>query len=154
MGSTTNGNVLYEDNFLVDDINPEGQSSKVFKNIGRLIARGTTYDVSMVVDVNTELFPVKLKDRLAIALATSLDLSGAGGTGEYNQSGKPTLLDKFDYGMHGKIFQVDAVDEHKMAVYVSYGGLLMKMVGDQRHLSVFELDTNIYCLIKLEERGT
>lgn len=154
--TSSNDNILYEDNFVVDDLNPEGKSSKTFKNIGRVIASGTTYDVSMVVDIQIELFPIKLKDRLTIALASNLSLTGGkkqtgnsskamkrGHDGGYDQSGEPTLLDKFDYGMYGKVFKCEPIDEHKMAVYVSYGGLLMKVVGDQRHLSAIELDVSI-----------
>lgn len=150
--SGTNDNILYEDNFLVEDLNPEEKSSKAFKNIGRVVAKGTTYDVSVIIDIQTELFPIKMKERLTIALAKSLNLTGKAEDGIYDQSGQPSLLDKFDYGMHGKVFKCDAIDDNKIAVYISFGGLLMKLVGEQRHLNSIELDKNIYCLIRNESR--
>lgn len=147
-------NILYEDNFIVDDLNPEGKSSKAFKNVGRIVASGTTYDVNAIVDVQTELFPIKIKDRLTIAIAKSIDLSGKAEDGVYDQSGKPSLLDKFDYAMHGKVFKCDAIGENRKAVYVSFGGLLMKLTGEPRHLNDIELDKNIYCLMRNESRNT
>ncbi len=40
----------------------------------------------------------------------------------------------------------------RQQVYVSYGGLLMKIVGDQRALSALELDSMVYCLIKRTDK--
>ena len=46
--------------------------------------------------------------------------------------------------MYGKVFKNGPIDEHKMAVYVSFRGLLMKVVGGQRHLSCIELDVRFH----------
>jgi len=142
MAGSGSSNILYEDVFNIEDINPEGKSSTQFHNVGRVIAKGATYEMDLVIDIQTELFPLKIGDKFTLALASTLDLEGKPDDGTFDQSGKPTLLDKFDYGMHGKVFRYEHEGEHRVAVYVSYGGMLMKLVGDQRHLNAIELDVS------------
>jgi DNA-directed RNA polymerases I, II, and III subunit RPABC3 len=52
-----------------------------------------------------------------------------------------------EYAMHGRVFNFTHKGGHKVEIDVSYGGLLMRLSGDQRHLSGVELDQNIYCLM-------
>ncbi|GBG27476.1 DNA-directed RNA polymerases I, II, and III subunit rpabc3 [Hondaea fermentalgiana] len=142
--------ILFEDTFEVKDVNPKGKSSTQFKNVSRIVARGATFEMDLVVDIQSELFPMAMNERFTLALASTLDMDGKPDDGTYNQSGAPTLLDKFDYGMHGRVFSYEYVGEgeHRVAIYASYGGLLMKLVGDQRKLNTIDLDTRIYCLLK------
>eukprot|EP00924_Labyrinthula_sp_SR-Ha-C_P014358 snap_masked-scaffold_20-processed-gene-3.17-mRNA-1 protein AED:0.02 eAED:0.02 QI:0/-1/0/1/-1/1/1/0/153 len=146
-------NILYEDNFVIDDINPEGKSSTAFKNISRIVGRATTYDITTMIDILNEVFPLKLQDKITVTMAKSVSLDAEKGANSktYDQSGEPSLVDKYDYCMHGKVYQVDQVDEEKRVVYVSYGGLLQKLEGDQRHLKNILLDMSIYILIRKEQ---
>ena len=137
--------LLYEDIFRVQAVNPEG---KKFENVSRLVCRGVTFEMDLVIDIHSEIYPLKLRDEFTLALASTLDLEGKPDEEKFNQSGKLTLLDKYDYCMHGKVFSYEHVGELKVAVYVSYGGMLMKLVGDQRHLQSLELDTKVYCLLR------
>mmetsp|Transcript_12616 Transcript_12616/g.14472 ORF Transcript_12616/g.14472 Transcript_12616/m.14472 type:complete len:153 (-) Transcript_12616:177-635(-) len=148
MSGSGNSNILYEEDFTILDINPEGKSSPHFKNVSRVVAQGMTFNMSLVIDIQTELFPLKMKDKFNLALASKLNIDDEPDDGTFNQDGKPTLLDKYDYGMHGKVFRYEHEKEHDVAVYISYGGLLMKLVGKQRYLNTVELDNPIYCLIR------
>jgi DNA-directed RNA polymerase I, II, and III subunit RPABC3 len=49
--------------------------------------------------------------------------------------------------MHGRVYNFEHKGGHKIEIHVSFGGLLMRLDGDQRHLSGIELDQNIYCLL-------
>jgi len=65
--------------------------------------------------------------------------------------GKGTLLDDYDYAMHGKIFKFK--DNHntgqlKVEVYVSYGGLLMQITGSPKELESLEVDSNVFLLMR------
>ena len=60
------------------------------------------------------------------------------------------LLNDFDYVMHGRIFKFK---EHpaalaKLEVYISFGGLLMQLVGDPMKLKELQLDENVFLLIR------
>ena len=84
-------NSLFDKPFEVQMVNPDG---KKFDRVSRLVCKGTTDNVELVVDVNVEVYPVKTGDKLKIMLCRTLAVEGGVDTGEYNQSGKPTLLDK------------------------------------------------------------
>jgi len=50
--------------------------------------------------------------------------------------------------MHGRVFNFAHKEGHRVEIDVSFGGLLMRIAGDHRHLSGVEADRNIYCLLK------
>ena len=67
------------------------------------------------------------------------------------KQGKGSLLDDYDYVMHGKVFKF--TDKHKegklrVEVYVSYGGLLMQITGSPKELESMEVDSNVYLLMR------
>lgn len=67
------------------------------------------------------------------------------------KQGKGSLLDDYDYVMHGKVFKFN--DKHKsgvlrVEVYVSYGGLLMQITGSPKELESMEVDSNVYLLMR------
>ena len=137
--------VAFEDAFVANEVDPGG---KKFDNVSRVVGTAESYDLSLTIDVQSELFRIRTKDRFTMALAKTINLDGSPSDATYDQSGRPTLLDKYDYGMYGKIFRYEYVGDHQVAVYVSYGGLLMKLQGDQRHLSTLVLDESVYCLLR------
>jgi len=155
-GSST---VLFEDSFEVNEVNPKGKfrnevnkSSMQFKNVARIFAKSQMYDMDLIIDIQCQVFPMKQAEKFTLALASTLDLDGKPDDGVYNQEGKTTLLDSYDYGMHGRVFQYEFEQESKVAIYASYGGLLMKLVGDKSRLKNIDLDATLYCLIKRHER--
>ena len=75
-------------------------------------------------------------------------------SGEWNplESGS-SRADSFEYVMHGKIYRIegDEIDKDgsgRLAAYVSYGGLLMRLQGDANNLHGFEVDHHVYLLMK------
>ena len=61
--------------------------------------------------------------------------------------------DSFEYVMHGKIYRIEGDDYNaettgRLAAYVSYGGLLMRLQGDANNLHGFEMDHQVYLLMK------
>lgn len=61
----------------------------------------------------------------------------------YHARCQPSLIDQYDYVTYGKVFKIEAVAaggggsrEPKVAVMISFGGLLMKLAGDQRCVRV------------------
>uniref|UniRef100_A0A6B2LQP4 DNA-directed RNA polymerases I, II, and III subunit RPABC3 n=1 Tax=Arcella intermedia TaxID=1963864 RepID=A0A6B2LQP4_9EUKA len=71
-------------------------------------------------------------------------------SGHYKHHRGTSLLDRYEYCMYGKVFKTYFKEDRssKMSVHVSFGGLLMQMVGDNRHLQDLELDSRIYLLIR------
>lgn len=54
--------------------------------------------------------------------------------------------------MYGKIYRIEDEDtgseNSRLAAYASFGGLLMRLQGDANNLHGFEVDKNLYLLLK------
>jgi len=138
---------VFEDIFDVNAVDPNG---KRFDTVSRIECTGENYEMELTLDVNTDIYPIEVNQKFSFALATTLSLTGAPDDGVFDQSGRKSLLDKYDYAMYGKLYK--HIDEPgtspKVSVYVSFGGLLMKLRGDPRNLQGLELDSRIYLLMR------
>jgi len=150
--SSSTPQLLFEDLFEVQKVNPEG---KKFHRVDRVVAHCAAFEADITFDVASELFPVKEGQRLTIALASTLRLDGKEDDADtYDQSGKKTLLDKYDYGMCGKVFRYQRVkDSPRVAVIASFGGLLMMIQALPSHLVNVHLDQRIYMLVRRATGG-
>jgi DNA-directed RNA polymerases I, II, and III subunit RPABC3 len=106
--------------------------------------------MDLVLDYNNQVYKLPAGSRFIFCLARTLSLDGTADPNEFNQSDEPSLMDSYEYVMHGKVFKISAAatKESKMEIFASFGGLLMSLRGDPRNLSKIELDMRIYCLIK------
>ena len=99
-------------------------------------------------DINCEIFDVDDGNKLSVAIATSLSLDGTDTTDFLQLDGRPSLLDQYDYVMHGVVYKFKAVGGTKVEVLLSHGGLLARFIGDQRHLQKLKVDAEVYTLIR------
>mmetsp|Transcript_6118 Transcript_6118/g.8896 ORF Transcript_6118/g.8896 Transcript_6118/m.8896 type:complete len:147 (+) Transcript_6118:93-533(+) len=138
---------LFEDIFEVGALNPEG---KKFDRVNRIQAIGTTFDCSLLLDTNSEIYPIWENDKLTMVLASTLNLDGTPDDHRtYNPSNNtPSMADNFEYVMHGRVFNIEYKGDGIVAISASFGGLLMLLTGDQRHLSNVHPDMRLYVLLK------
>lgn len=144
----TQKNILFEDNLRVTDI---GKDGKVFEKVSRI--EGVTEDLNcrIQLDVNTDIYSIKKDAYYSILLTKSLYADGSPSPNNFNlemYSKKNSLLEKYDYVMHGKIFKYSEETGGKVTVYSSFGGLLFGITGEPSHLSNLVLDDRIYLLMK------
>ena len=67
--------------------------------------------MDLILDVNTQLYPVDLGDKFRLVLATTLKEDGTPDDGEYNPIDTgPSRADQFEYVMYGKTYRIDAED--------------------------------------------
>ena len=66
-------------------VNPDG---KRFERVDRLQCRAKTYETDLYIDVASEIFPVKVGDKLNFALAWTLNRSGEPDSDHYAPDGK------------------------------------------------------------------
>jgi DNA-directed RNA polymerase I, II, and III subunit RPABC3 len=50
--------------------------------------------------------------------------------------------------MHGRVFDMSFKKDGTVVVAISFGGLLMRLIGDQRHLTSIQPDQRLYLLLK------
>eukprot|EP01104_Vermistella_antarctica_P009512 TRINITY_DN2452_c0_g1_i1.p2 TRINITY_DN2452_c0_g1~~TRINITY_DN2452_c0_g1_i1.p2 ORF type:complete len:148 (+),score=31.65 TRINITY_DN2452_c0_g1_i1:72-515(+) len=141
--------LLFEDIFDVKDIDKDG---KQFEKVSRIAMKGENYEMDLTVDINIDIYPIKHNEKFSIALTSTLSQRGVPDEGFYDQSRKKSLLDRYEYAMHGKIYRYETSgaggDSRNVAVFASFGGLLMKLEGDPRNLQGLEMDQQIYFLMR------
>lgn len=142
-------NILFDDIFQVGEVDP-GR----YNRIGRIEATSTTQEqCKITLDVNTDLFPVSAQEQLTITVASSLDIDGKASEGTATKSWRPpqpderSIADDYDYVMHGTAYRFEEVSKDLIAVYYSFGGLLMRLEGNFRNLSNLKQE-NAYLLMR------
>lgn len=78
----------------------------MFAAVSRFDCHSDAPEAEMILDVNTEIYPMRDGDRFTLVLASTLALNNAPSTGTYDQSRAPSLMDDFEYVMHGKVFKI------------------------------------------------
>ena len=143
-------NTLFDYIFQVSEVDP-GRYNKVC----RIEAASTTQDqCKLTLDINVELFPVAAQDSLTVTIASSLNLedtpandSSATRSWRPPQAGDRSLADDYDYVMYGTAYKFEEVSKDLIAVYYSFGGLLMRLEGNYRNLNNLKQE-NAYLLIR------
>ena len=140
---------LFEDILEVTALNPDG---KKFDAVNRIAATGTTYECDLLLDMNCQIYSVKEGEKRTVVLASTLNLDGTPDDHTSYKSNahgaEPSLADAYDYVMHGRVFQIDYRKGGSLVIAASFGGLLMRLTGDKRHLTSILPDMRLYILIK------
>lgn len=145
----TQDNKLFSDVF---EIVEKDKGGKKFDRVSRVQGRSENYEMDLTLDVNTEIYPMEIGEKYALMLASSLSLNSSSSSDNKQhwreQLNQASLADDYDYVMYGKVFKYDDTNSSKVAIYVSYGGLLMCLEGDYRHLQNIEVGKSIYLLMR------
>ncbi|KHN49045.1 DNA-directed RNA polymerases I, II, and III subunit rpabc3 [Glycine soja] len=64
--------LLFNDIFKVEKVDPDG---KKYDKVSRIVARSEKCDMYLLLDVNTEIYPMGEKERFLMALSPSLVLN-------------------------------------------------------------------------------
>ena len=142
---------LFEDIFSITSLNPEG---KKFERVNRLAATGTTFECDLLLDYNCQIYTLLEGEKMTLVLASTLNLDGSPDdhasytpAGSHNRADR-TLADNYEYVMHGRVFDVSYGKDGVVEIAISFGGLLCRLTGDQRHLSSILPDMRLYLLVK------
>lgn len=120
--------------------------------VSRIFCDSESFKMDLILDVNTQLYPIMLGDKFRLVLATTLREDGLPDEGVYDQQVNYPRMESFEYVMYGKIYRIEGDESggesSRLGAYASFGGLLMRLQGDANTLHGFELDSNIYLLMK------
>lgn len=141
---------LLEDIFSVSKIDPDG---KRFDLVSRIVFESDTDSgLDMLLDVNVSIYPVETSEKFSIVLAKSLAIPGqeAGSFEEEDawRANVPTLADRYEYVVYGRVFKFEEVSGTRMAMYVSFGGLLMRLEAEPRRFAAIPVASNLYLLAR------
>ncbi|XP_050376402.1 DNA-directed RNA polymerases II, IV and V subunit 8B-like [Argentina anserina] len=144
----------FDDTFVIEKLDPDG---KKFDKVSRIVARSEKRGALLHLDVNTEIYPMHEKDKFLMVLSPTLNYDGAPVTKESEVKQK-SLVDKFEYIMHGLLYKMDHMGLESsdggskspplVEVYVSFGGLQMRLRADPTSCEKFKVDQNMFLLIR------
>ncbi|XP_027347619.1 DNA-directed RNA polymerases II, IV and V subunit 8B-like isoform X2 [Abrus precatorius] len=111
--------LLFDEIFKVEDVDPDG---KKYDKVSRIVARSEKRDMYMLLDVNTEIYPMRKNERFLMALSPSLVLK--------TKDGLVSIQDKFEYIMHGRLYNItnEGSSKSQLEVYVNISHLLLHFV--------------------------
>ncbi|KAL5160028.1 DNA-directed RNA polymerases II, IV and V subunit 8B [Glycine soja] len=141
--------LLFNDIFKVEKLDPDG---KKYDKVSRIVARSEKCDMYMLLDINTEIYPMGEKERFLMALSPSLVLN--------TKDGSVSIQDKFEYIMHGRLYNITkpqleekecSKPQLEVEVYASFGGLQLMLKGHASHCVKFAVDQKLFLLIRKVE---
>jgi len=128
------------------------EMEKKFDKVSRIYCRSESYEMDLVLDINSEIYPLDFNTKFTLVLARYLTNDGNPDEGSFDPIAfeKKTMLRDYEYVMYGKIFkyQQEKSPSLKATIYASFGGLLMMLKGDRRTLAKLEQDLRVYLLIR------
>ncbi|XP_074603147.1 DNA-directed RNA polymerases I, II, and III subunit Rpb8 [Brevipalpus obovatus] len=142
--------VLFEDIFEIKDIDPDG---KKFNRVSRIHCESESFKMELILDVNSQIYPVELGEKFRLMITITLREDGYPTDNEWSiEDTRSVLAESFEYVMFGKVYRIEGDegpgDASRLACYVSFGGLLMRLQGDPNNLHAFNMDQNVYLLMK------
>ena len=137
---------LFEDTLKIEAIDREG---KVFQQVSRVEGTTELHRIVVALDLHSDLYPVAVGQHHSIILTSSLSLDAREQELAFvlHQDYSNTLIEKAEYCMHGKIFR-HVPDKGNITVSISFGGLLMTLLGANTYLNNLDLDADVYCLMR------
>ncbi|CAI7596465.1 RNA polymerase Rpb8 [Penicillium cosmopolitanum] len=138
--------LLFEDTFTITSVN-----AQKYDRVSRLTCNSTDASLTFTLDVNSELYPCAVGETLSLALASTLSLDGKEDTRNSWRdvsNGEQTLANDYDYVCHGKVYRFEeGATKDTMAVFVSFGGLLLYLEGPYKKVAPLRIDY-VYLLLK------
>ena len=138
--------IVFDDTFEVSAVDNEK-----FENVGRVKAKAQTFLADIEVDINTDIYPIQVKDTLRIAVASTGSSQMENWDGQGSAIG--SLADDYEYVMYGKVYKKASSKKggesgNDVVVYASFGGLLMSLEAEKADLEGAHLDDRVYLLVK------
>ncbi|KAK9315861.1 hypothetical protein V1522DRAFT_404829 [Lipomyces starkeyi] len=142
------GTPLFDDLFTITTLD-----NKRYDRVSRITATSnSSSDIHLTLDINTELFPISTGEILSVAIAKTLATESSSTSASSSgwrepKPGERGLADDYDYVMYGTVYKFEEGKNDNIAVYVSFGGLLLCLEGGYKKLASLKQE-NVYLLIR------
>lgn len=138
-------NELFSDTIRINDIDKDG---KFFEKVSRIEATGEETYCKISLDINCDIYQVSKENIYNILITKSLDGNPSDNKFTFDvYTKKSSLVDSFDYIMHGKVFKYTE-EGNNITTYASFGGLILGITGPPKVLKELKVDERIYLLLK------
>lgn len=79
--------------------------------VSRLHCESESFKMDLILDVNTQIYPVDYGEKFRLVLANTLKEDGTPDDGDYNPSDTSlSRADQFEYVMYGKVYRIEGDD--------------------------------------------
>ncbi|PJF19637.1 hypothetical protein PSACC_00555 [Paramicrosporidium saccamoebae] len=110
---------LLDDVFEITAVDPDG---KKFDRVSRIQAKSDNYDMSLLLDVNVELYALQKAQKFTLVLTKSIALDASvGADAAWRSDAGPTLADKYEYVMYGRVFKFEDISTARIWGVMSNG---------------------------------
>lgn len=110
----------------------------VYQLVSRCVAKNAELNLDIVLDFNTDLLILKEDDSFNFIISKEDLLKGS----------DASLSDKADYAMHGKVYKLEALPHDMAALFVSFGGLLLRVAAPSRYFSQIQIGAMLFLYLK------
>lgn len=103
---------LFSDTFTLTEVSP-----LKYDRVTRVAANTENGETFLTLDINSELFPCAVGDRLQLLLVSTLSLDGSKDDNKGWRDvgrGESSLADEYDYVCHGKVYRSEESGDENM----------------------------------------
>lgn len=98
--------------------------------VSRIKASSPSSDLTLILDINSELYPLQKDEMISLNLSSSLRLDGKDDKGWRDIGrGERTLADDYDYVCYGKVYRFDEGVKGVDRVYVQFPCLFLSVLS-------------------------
>ena len=111
-GVNSGDSQLFSDTFSITSIN-----AQKYDRVSRLSGNNENGDTFFTLDINTELYPCTVGERMLVKLVTTLSLDGSKDDDKGWRNiglGMESLADSHDYVCHGKVYRFEEGEGENM----------------------------------------
>uniref|UniRef100_A0A914ZCZ8 DNA-directed RNA polymerases I, II, and III subunit RPABC3 n=1 Tax=Panagrolaimus superbus TaxID=310955 RepID=A0A914ZCZ8_9BILA len=141
--------LMFDEIFVVNELNPEG---KKFMMTDRINCNSEVGNLDLILDIHSELFKCILGTKFRMVIVPTFREDGLPDDDEYDPNMSNRMLDRFEYAMCGQVYRIEgggsSSENNQITVFASYGGLLMRLRGDQLNMQGFKDDSTLYLMVK------
>ncbi|KAJ0948511.1 putative RNA polymerase, Rpb8, nucleic acid-binding protein [Helianthus annuus] len=143
-------NPHFDDTIKVTGVDADG---KKYDKVSRVQAKGEESGMHIVLDVNSQLYPMHAGEKFRMVLSQTLNEDGSAAVAG-SEGSKKSLADRFEYVMHGLLYKIsddkNQSGDVEVAVYISFGGLQLLMKGAPAKMGKFKVDQRLFLLLLKE----
>ncbi|XP_051144231.1 DNA-directed RNA polymerases II, IV and V subunit 8B-like [Andrographis paniculata] len=122
-------------------------SQVVYDKVSRINAKSEDGDFYLELDIHSELYPMLPREKYRMVISNSILMDGSAVPGYISEEQK-SLADKFEYVMHGLLYNMSEADDSNISIYISFGGLQLMLKGNPLKMRKFNIDQKLFLLLR------
>lgn len=149
-------NKLFSELFKILDVDCDHSNGESNENVNRIHGEGINTKSDLIVDIYSPLLSLSINSLIRVELVNNVRDSCEQPIREDDDYSLDKDYKKYDYVVDGRIYKItDKIigDVPVLAVYSSFGGLLMRLQSDPSNLRHLIIDQKLFLCIKISKKN-